>query len=166
MSASDEFYSLLFEVSHELRHRILLVLKEKAMRLTEIAKMLELNHPEVRRHVTRLRDIGLIMRDVEGYYRLTPYGEASIILFQEFEFLSANSRYFEDHSLSGIPTQFLKRIGELCSSMSLTNAMDYFRYTDTLLRESNEYVWLLVDQFPINSLNSIVSFKCFICTMH
>ena len=35
--------------------------------------------------------------------------------------------------------------------------MDYFRYTDTLFRESNEYVWLLVDQFPINSLNSIVS---------
>ena len=91
MSASDEFYDLLFEVSHEVRHRILLILKEKTMRLTEIAKLLDLNHPEVRRHITRLGDVSLIKRDVEGYYHLTPYGEASIVLFQELEFLSANS---------------------------------------------------------------------------
>ena len=91
---ADEFYSLLFEVSHELRHKSLLLLNEKTMRLTEIAKTLELNHPEIRRHITRLRDIGLIIRDVKGYYHLTPYGEASIILFQEFEFLSAHNRYY------------------------------------------------------------------------
>lgn len=157
MSSSAEFYSLLFEVSNEIRHRILLFLKDKAMRITEIAKELDLNHPEIRRHVTRLRDIGLITRDAEGYYRLTPYGEASIILFQEFEFLSANNNYFENHSLSGIPTQYLKRIGELRKTMSLTNAIDYFRFSDNLLRESKEYVWLLVDQFPVNSLPAIVN---------
>ena len=157
MSSSAEFYSLLFEVSNEIRHRILLFLEDKAMRITEIAKELDLNHPEIRRHITRLRDIGLISRDVEGYYHLTPYGEASIILFQEFEFLSANSLYFENHSLSGIPAQYLKRIGELRKTMSLTNAIDYFRYSDNLLRESKEYVLLLVDQFPINSLPAIVN---------
>ena len=138
MTSSAGFYSLLFEVSNEIRHRILMFLKDKAMRVTEIAKELDLNHPEIRRHITRLRDIGLISRDVEGYYHLTPYGEASIILFQEFEFLSANSLYFENHSLSGIPAQYLKRIGELRKTMSLTNAIDYFRYSDNLLRESKE----------------------------
>lgn len=156
MSASDEFYSLLFEVSHEIRHRILNVLKDNSMKLTEIAKLLDLNHPELRRHITRLRNIGLVKRDVDGYYYLTPYGEASNVLLQEFEFLSANSRYFEFHTLSGIPTFLLKRIGELRKVTSLTNAMDYFRFADNLFRESNEYVWLLVDQFPINSLAAIV----------
>jgi len=126
------------------------------MRITEIAKEQDLNHPEIRRHITRLSDIGLIKRDVDGYYHLTPYGETSILLFQEFEFLSANSEYFETHSLSGVPTRFVKRIGELGESTCLRNAMDFFRYTENLFKESKEHVWILVDQFPMNSLSTIV----------
>jgi len=93
---------------------------------------------------------------VEGYYHLTPYGEASILLFQELEFLSANSEYFETHSLAEIPTRFVKQIGELDGSTCLRNAMDFFRYTENLFKESREQVWILVDQFPMNSLSTIV----------
>ena len=58
MSASENFYSLLFEVSNEIRHRILMLLQRSRMRITEIAREQSLNHPEIRRHLTRLRDIG------------------------------------------------------------------------------------------------------------
>jgi len=156
MPASENFYSLLFEVSNEIRYRILLLLQRKVMRITEIAKEQRLNHPEIRRHITRLRDIGLIERDVDGYYHLTPYGEASILLFQEFEFLSANSEYFETHSLAEVPARFVKQIGELDGSNYLRNAMDFLRYTENLFKESREHVWILVDQFPMNSLSTIV----------
>ena len=156
MPASENFYSLLFEVSNEIRYRILLLLQRKAMRITEIAKEQRLNHPEIRRHITRLRDIGLIERDVDGYYHLTPYGETTILLFQEFEFISANSEYFETHSLAEVPTRFVKQIGELDGSTCLRNAMDFFRYTENLFKESREQVWILVDQFPMNSLSTIV----------
>jgi predicted transcriptional regulator len=157
MPASENFYSLLFEVSNEIRHRILLLLQRKAMRITEIAKEQNLNHTEIRRHLARLRDIGLISRDVEGYYHLTPYGESSILLLRELEFLSANSSYFEDHSLEGIPVRFLKRIGELGECTLLSNAMDFLRSTENILKESREHVWVLVDQFPMNSLSTIVA---------
>jgi predicted transcriptional regulator len=156
MPASENFYSLLFEVSNEIRHRILLLLQRNSMRITEIAKEQGLNHPEIRRHITRLRDIGLIERDVEGFYHLTPYGEASILLFREFEFLSANNEYFETHSLAEVPARFVKQIGELGESTCVWNAMDFFRYTDNLFKESREYVWILVDQFPMNFLSTIV----------
>jgi parallel beta-helix repeat protein len=156
VSSSEGFYDLLFELSNEHRHLILLLLKKKAMRITDIAKEMELNNPEIRRHISRLRDIGLIQRDVEGYYHLTPYGETSLILFQEFEFLSSNSEYFMNHSLSGIPTRFVKQIGELHDSNSLATAMDFFRHTENLLKDSEKYVWFLVDQFPMNSLSTII----------
>ncbi len=156
MSASENFYSLLFEVSNEIRHRILLLLQRNPMRITEIAREQGLNHPEIRRHLTRLRDIGLIERDVEGLYHLTPYGETSILLFKEFEFLSANSDYFETHSLAEVPARFVKQIGELGGSTCLRNAMDFFRYTENLFKESNEHAWILVDQFPMNFLSTIV----------
>ncbi len=157
MSASENFYNLLFELSNEVRHRILLMLQKKAMRITEITKKQDLTHPEMRRHLTRLRKIGLIRRDVEGYYHLTPYGETSILLLKELGFLAANSRYFEDHSLSGTPIEFLKRIGDLGDCTYLSNAMDFLRCTENLFKQSKEHVWILVDQFPMNSLPTIVA---------
>jgi len=34
--------------------------------------------------------------------------------------------------------------------------MDFLRHTENLLKGSNKYVWLFIDQFPMNSLSSIV----------
>jgi hypothetical protein len=34
--------------------------------------------------------------------------------------------------------------------------MVFLRYTENLLQESRKYVWLLVDQFPMNSLSTIL----------
>ena len=74
MSELERFHDLLFEVSNEYRHRILLLLQKKAMRITDMTKELNLTYPEIRRHISRLLKTGLIQRDVEGYYSLTPYG--------------------------------------------------------------------------------------------
>ncbi len=156
MSKLERFHDLLFEVSNEYRHRILLLIRNKAMRITDMTKELNLTYPEIRRHISRLLNTGLIQRNVEGYYSLTPYGETSLFLFQELKFVSSRSEYFKTHSLSGIPTRFVKQIGDLGESTNLANAMDFFRQTENLLKESREYVWLLVDQFPMNSLSTIV----------
>ena len=156
MPALENFYKLLFEVSHEIRHGILLLLKDKPMRITDIAKEQGLHHPEIRRHITRLRDIGLIIRDLDGYYHLTPYGETSILFFKDLEFLSENSEYFETHSLQGMPVRLARHIGGLEEYHYLQNAINFFRSTENLFREANEYVWILVDQFPINSLTTII----------
>jgi len=126
------------------------------MRITEIAKNQDLNHPETRRHLTRLRDIGLIKRDVDGYYHLTPYGDTSILLLKELEFLSSNSSYFETHSVSGIPIRFVKQISDLGECTYLNNPIDFLRYTENLYKKSKEHVWILVDQFPMNSLSAIL----------
>ncbi|MCX6653853.1 MAG: winged helix-turn-helix domain-containing protein [Candidatus Bathyarchaeota archaeon] len=90
MPAPEGFYDLLFEVSNEYRHGILLLIQAKAFRITYIAKEMGLNNPETMRHVSRLQEVGLIQRDVGGYYNLTPCGEASMLLVKEFEFQSTN----------------------------------------------------------------------------
>jgi predicted transcriptional regulator len=154
--ASKGFYDLLFEVSNEIRHGILLLLQEKALRITDITKEMGLNNPETRRHISRLREVGLIQRDGEGFYHLTPFGETALLLLQEFDFLSTNKEYFQTHTLSGIPARFTKGIGELSASMNLANAMDFLRHTENLCKEATDYVWLIVDQFPMYSVSTIV----------
>jgi predicted transcriptional regulator len=156
MNPREGFHDLLFEMSNENRYDVLLVLKKEAKRITDLTREMKLTTTEVRRHVSRLTEVDLIKRDVEGFYHLTPYGETSLLLFQEFIFMSSNSEYFKTHSLSEIPIELVKQIGKLGESVSLNDAMDFFRYTEILLKDSKEYVWLLVDQFPLNSLTTIV----------
>ena len=155
MNATKGLYDLLFELSNETRHNILLLLQMKAMRITDITKELNLNHPESRRHISRLRDSGLIVKDDDGYYHHTPFGETVLLLLQEYNFLSINREYFQTHLLSNIHTRFVKQIGELSESRKIENAMDFLRQTETLFKESKEYVLLLVNQFPLNSLSTI-----------
>jgi predicted transcriptional regulator len=156
MPTSEGFHELLFEVSNESRYEILVLLSEKPMRNTDISRELKLTSPETRRQVSRLGEVGLIQRDLDGYYHLTPYGEVSLLLFQEFHFLVTNRSYFQTHTTTQVPAKFVKRIGELGESRTIENPMDFLRHTENLLKESNEYVWLIVDQFPMNSLYSIV----------
>ena len=153
---SQGFFDLLFEVSNENRYEMLIKLQRKAMRTTDITNEMDINRPEARRHLSRLRDLGLIHRDYEGYYHLTPYGETSLLLFQEFDFLSKHSEYFKTHTLSELPTSFVKQIGELQGSMKLETPLDFIRYTENLIKESKEHVWLIVDQFPVHLLSTIV----------
>ena len=156
MKTSGGFHDLLFEMSNENRYGVLLILQKEAKRITELTREMKLTTTEVRRHVTRLAEVGLIQRDIDGYYHLTPYGETSLLLFQEFIFLSSVREYFQTHTLSKTPTHLIKQIGELKETTNLTNAMDFLRHTENLLKESKEYVWLLVDQFPMYALSSIV----------
>ena len=156
MPELQRFYELLFEVSNEYRHRILILLQGKALRLTDLTTELGVTAPEARRHIARLREVELIQRNSDGWYNLTPYGETCLFLFREFSFLSVNREYFLTHILSKIPNAFVKQIGELKSSTNFSNPMDFLRHTEILIKESTEYVWLIVDQFPMYSVSTIV----------
>ncbi len=156
MSVSNGFHDLLFEMSNENRYMILLILREQSRRITDLTRQMNLTTTEVRRHVSRLTEAGLIQRDLEGYYHLTPYGETSLLLFQEFEFLSSNREYFKTHNPLSIPMEFVKQVGKLRKATVVPNAMDFIRYTQNLLKESEKQVSILVDQFPMNLLPNIV----------
>jgi predicted transcriptional regulator len=67
MSATRGFHDLLFEMSNENRYNILLLIREESKRITDLTRITELTTTEVRRHVSRLAELGLLRRDVEGF---------------------------------------------------------------------------------------------------
>ena len=156
MSTRERFYDLLFEMSNENRHHIMLLLREKAMRLTSISKELDLTSPEISRHVSRLSDTCLVTKDVEGFFSLTPLGSMVLTMLKEFEFASRHTEYFASHLHDGLPAQYIKRIGDLAESTFIDNIPGFFRQIERVITEAEEYVWLLVDQFPLNHLSLIV----------
>jgi len=156
MSSSEKFYNLLFEISNEFRHSMLLLLQKKALRITDIAKEMALNNPEIRRHITRLKEAGLIQRDAEGFYHLTPFGELILRQLRELEFTSRHSEYFISHSLANLPSDFINQISELNGSVFTSNIMDFFYGIETVIKEAEEFVWFNVDQYPVALISHIV----------
>ena len=156
MRASNEFHELLFELSNENRYGALLIIKQEPKRITDLTRMMNLTTTEIRRHVTRLSEVGLIQRDLEGYYRITPYGETSLQLLRELDFLSSFKDYFMTHDPQRVPNEFLKQISKLRESEKISNPVEFFRLTQNLLKEADNHVWIMVDQFPMNILASLV----------
>jgi len=152
----EKFYDVLFELSNEDRHRILLQVDEEGMNLTNLAKVLNLSFPETSRHVLRLSNVGLIHKDVKGLYTLTPYGEVVLKQLHELEFTSQYQDYFINHILSDLPIEFIKRLGDLKGSRYSNDSMRFFHRIETLIREAEEYVYFLIDEYPISALSSIV----------
>ena len=152
----ERFYETLFEVSNDYRHSILLLLKEKPMKITEVSKKLDLTTQEISRHISRLAESGLVAKDVEGFHHLTNYGRLIHVLLEEIEFVSKYRDYFINHSVLDLDPEFLKRLGDLSSSRYVGNTMEFLHFIDRLIKESKERVWLQVDQYPLTSLDSIV----------
>lgn len=86
----ERLCDLYFELSNEDRVRILHVLRENPLNITNLAKELDVTTQEVSRHVSRLTEAGLTERNSEGMFDLTPYGGLTL---RQIKGLELTSRY-------------------------------------------------------------------------
>jgi predicted transcriptional regulator len=83
-SLLKNFSSLLFELSSVDRLDILFLLRRTPMKLSHVSKKLDFTVQETSRNITRLSEAKMIIKDVDGLYCLTPYGEESLNLLSGF----------------------------------------------------------------------------------
>jgi len=157
VSGLERLYDLLFEVSNEYRHRILIMLNEEAMRVTALSKEFKLTSPEISRHISRLSENGLVTKDVEGLFHITPFGRMVLVMLQEFEFTSKHSEYFASHIVKGLPERLIKRIGDLSGSEYSDSIPDFFRQIEQVINGAEQECWMMVEQFPLNHLSHVVN---------
>ncbi len=160
---------LFFELSNEGRLDIIRLLTVNAMKLSQIAKELDLPVQEVSRQLARLVKIKIITKNIDGAYIVTPQGRNILRLLPGFQFLSDNSEYFEKHCLDKLPTQFMNRIGELSNSGTVSVLMESFVSVERVVQESEEYFYYITDQNIVSAnayalgaeaLDRGVEFKC------
>ena len=143
--------SLLFELSHPWRLKVLLLIAEEGQRHSYIAKKLEISPQETTRHLSRLQDAKLIEKDVQGFFRLTNYGKAVLTLLPSFEFLAEIGEDLMTHTLD-IPKEFVKRIGELKSFERIEGVMAIFRRIELSLADAEKYMWYLSPEILMSAM--------------
>jgi predicted transcriptional regulator len=152
----EKLTRLLFELSNLERMKILLELEKTELKLSQISRMFELSIAETSRHLQRLSDAKLIQKKPGGPYEITEFGNLALLLLEDLGFVSAHLEYFQEHDISGIPRQFIDRIGELkkgvCSKQTIKNLEE----GENKIREAREFVWILSDDVLSNTIPALM----------
>ena len=145
----ENLCNLFFEFSNEDRLRILRTLQNSHLTVTALSKELDLTTQETSRHLSRLGEVGLSLKNPDGTHSLTGYGELSLKQMTGYKFITDQKEYFQNHNLSNLPVEFINRIGELENSRYVDDVMVIFHLIDQMIRDAEEYVWRLTDRYII-----------------
>ena len=148
----ESLCALFFEFSNEDRLRILKRLQQDHMTVTALSRELDLTTQETSRHLARLGETGLTIKNPNGTHSLTGYGELSLTQIEGFMFTSNHRAYFQTHDLTGIPPEFVSRIGELGEARFIDDIMVIFHLIEQMGRESQEYIYRLTDKYILTAI--------------
>ena len=148
----QDLCNLLFELSNVDRLNMLTELKKKPMKLSHVSKRFGFTVPETARNISRLHEANLIAKDVNGTFHLTPIGEEALQLLPGFKFLSKHKKYFTTHTLNTLPPEFISGIGSLANCKFVDELTESLFIFENMIREANEYVWILADQILASAL--------------
>ena len=160
-----EVPDLFLELASDTRCSILEQLLEKPIRSTEFAKKLNLSAQETHRNTARLTEAGLIIKDSEGFFRLTKVGKSLVNQFSYFKTLTKFRDFFENHDVD-IPDKFFKRIGVLenCQLISkTTNVQENIKKIESNATEKIQLVfvqaWYDEGEIILNQMKNAVKFN-------
>ena len=146
MDSLEQVSGLYFELSNPDRLNILQRLKETPEKLTELAEHIETTHQQCLRHLRRLSEMQLVEKNQDGLYIITSYGELILQLTPGLEFITKHRSYFNTHTLSKIPPEFIHRISELGESTQLHNVMEALSLVESIVKNSMDRLDVIINK--------------------
>lgn len=138
-------HELMFELSHQGRLNTLRILKEKPHRLKDLSLELKLTSAEVSRHLGRLSNAQLIIKDGDGLYSLTPFGGIILHEISNLGFLIKNIQYFSRHDLSVIPEE-LYGLNSLLNCELVEGTLEIMSVVGDVSKNAKRKIWVMSDQ--------------------
>ncbi len=143
MEELAELYSLL---ASQDRLELLAEISRKPLKMTHLAPKISATAQETSRHLARLKDANLIVKDPDGNYRLTALAKLVMNYLPAFSFLLKNKHYFLSHDITFLPQQFLTRLGDFLCSQYGDKVNNIFAHGRDVISEVENYIWLMADQ--------------------
>jgi len=115
-----------------------------------------LNLPETSRHISRLLEVDLIQKKVDGKYYVTAFGALVIRQVNEIMFHTKHQDYFLSHSSGLIPAEYSSRLGVFSESQFFDDVMGFIKVLNQILSQARRRVDILIDVYPWVAVSSIV----------
>jgi len=139
---------IFIEFAGDSRYEILIMLEEERQKSVQMAKDLNLTIQETHRNTERLAKVGLIKKDHQGFFALTPYGKILMYQLTSFRFIQKHKEYFTDHFPIDLPKKFLQRIGSLQNCELIHGNFAIVDKWISIADESKEYLRIITSQVP------------------
>lgn len=151
-------HELLFELSHPHRIHIISLLKSESLRLSDIADKIGISTPEVLRHINRLLNAKIIIKDLEGYYSLSSLNHFLFPILQTTTFLSQHLDFVFSHDFTVIPSHLRQRMNVFSNAEFSSGAMHILHGSEILMNDAEKYLWIMSPQY-LSSSSSIINEK-------
>lgn len=122
------------------RLRVLATLEKEDLKLSEIAKQLDVAATEMFRQLHRLTEAQLIEKGADGRYRLTAYGRLVLSWTSPLEFVARHSGFFLDHDAFLIPLEFRARLQELSKTTYLAETIETLNKTSEIIQGARHHI--------------------------
>ena len=132
---------LFYELSSESRLDILNEVLNEGLKMQDLARRVDLTATEAFRQLQRLSDAGLVKRQPDGTYAITPYGRLEMQLARSLGFVFDHRDYFMEHDVWRLPGPFVNRVVELSGAVLVGETMDAIVNVERIQGEAEERVW-------------------------
>ena len=153
----DKTANYVLDLASPQRLNILFRLLTQDSTPTEMAKQLDSTKQEVHRNFMRLTESGIIVKNTNGKYSLTTFGQVICTQVPTLIFLSQNRQYFEEHSLEDIPYKFKMRCGQLASGKHIKGFSKVIEQWKSIYKNADEYVYEILSEVPLDLIKPLVS---------
>lgn len=143
---NEDISKILFELASSRRASILFEVEKQNLKMQQIAKSLDMNVTEVFRHLQRLSDARLVVKQVNGTYSITSLGNLTIGLLSNLNFILKYGDYFLDHVIFCLPYEFVNRLGELSDGEFSDNTLSTLNRVRNMVYEAEEYIYAMAEQ--------------------
>ncbi|MCF2141869.1 MAG: ArsR family transcriptional regulator [Candidatus Lokiarchaeota archaeon] len=146
---------LINDIFHPKRLELLHFLSFNDETFTSITHYLGISSSETSRHLNSSVKLNLVRKDVEHKkYRLTPFGNLIIHLFQPTLFILNHAPFFQTHTLAGFPTRMIPNLIHLSKAEFIKGTGNVMLRFSQVFDIVQEEVKLMTDQaFPFGKAN-------------
>jgi predicted transcriptional regulator len=88
----------------------------------------------------------MVRKNSDGSYGLTPLGNLILSILEGLFFVAKDTKYFLQHDLSCLPSEYISRIGELSAGTCDGDVMSSFNTIEVMIREAEDHVWIITPQ--------------------
>ncbi|MFX0037406.1 MAG: hypothetical protein ACFE9I_17425 [Candidatus Hermodarchaeota archaeon] len=138
---------LLFEFSNKERYKVFNSLYNERKKHGQIQRDVGIPGSEISRHLKRLKEKNLILKDTKNEYRITNLGKIFIKMMEIFEVSLENKDFLNNHEITSIPVNLIFHLGKLKNVEIGNKTMENMEIFENLVRDSEEFLYAITDQY-------------------
>ncbi len=142
----DMLEEVFIELASSTRYAIISKLSNSPMRLSSIARDLNISIQDAHRNITRLVNAGIVVKNADAKFALTEYGRIIAYELSYFQFLTKIRGLMNRYTFSYLPMRFRSRLNELAYCKIVKSVSSVLEKLKALESSAREYLNIIVAQ--------------------